>query len=180
MNRRKTLLAVGILFGIAIWLQGPCLPASAKLRIVMGADIQTDAKTLRAIEQAFNQAEKAIGAADLDGLMALYSERYRHGTFRREDLRKAWGSLFSQYRGISTLHSFSKIVVAPGTAPSAKVVCTGSIWATSKSTGERVNLDSWLGEVHVLVYEGGMWRIRGPAKKAQDAMGFRAGPHPLF
>ena len=81
---------------------------------------------------------------------------------------------------ISTLHSFSKIVVSPGTTPSAKVVCTGSIWATSIETAERVNLDSWLGEVHVLVYEDGMWRIRGPAKKAQEAMGFRAGPHPLF
>ncbi len=180
MNRRNTLVAVGILFGIAMWLQGPCLPAYAKLRIGMGAASQTDAKTVREIQQAFNQAEEAIGAGDLDVLMALYSEHYHHGSFTKEDVRKAWGSLFSEYRRISTAHSFSKIVVTPGTTPSAEVVCTGSIWATSSDTGQRVNLDSWLGEVHFLIYEDRTWRIRGPAKKAQDAMGFRAGPHPLF
>ncbi len=180
MNRRQTLVAVGVLFGIAMWLQSPCLPAYAKLRIVMGADIQTDAKTVREIQQAFNQAEEAIGAGDLDALMALYSEHYRHGSFTKEDVRKVWGSLFSEYRLIATAHSFSKIVVIPGTTPSAEVACTGTIWATSNDTEQRVNLDSWLGEVHFLIYEDGMWRMRGPAKKAQEAMGFRAGPHPLF
>ena len=180
MNRRQTLVAVGILFGIVMWLQSPCLPAYAKLRIGLGPDIQADSKTVREIQQAFNQAEEAISAEDLDALMALYSKRYQHGSLTNEDIRKAWGSLFSKYRRISTAHSFSKIVVSPGTTPSAEVACTGTIWASSIETAERVNLDSWLGEVHVLIYEDGMWRILGPGKKAQAGLGFHGGPHPLF
>lgn len=47
------------------------------------------------------------------------------------------------------------------TSTAAEVACAGNLWAKSALTGERVTIDSWYGEVHVLVNEDGVWRLRG-------------------
>ncbi len=180
MNLKHILTALGIFIGAVIWLQGSCPSAWAKLRIGAEADIRADAKAVRALESAFIRAEEAIRAEDIDTLMALYSERYRYAGLPKDDIRKTWSDLFAQYDRISTSHSFSRIVVKPGRKPTAEITCTGTMWATSHETGERVNLDSWLGEVHNLVYEDGAWRIRGNADKGERRLQFGVAPHPLF
>jgi hypothetical protein len=50
----------------------------------------------------------------------------------------------------------------------------------SRQTGDRVNVDSWYGEVHHLIYEDGIWRIRGHAGEAPKGIQFGVAPHPFF
>jgi len=117
---------------------------------------------------------------DLDALMAVYSDHYSHLGLRKDDMETMWGDLFARYRRFSSNHSFARIDVTPGEPPVAEVTCSGSLWATSKETGKRTSVDSWLWEAHILVYENGQWKIRGPGNNALITLEFGAAVHPLF
>lgn len=84
------------------------------------------------------------------------------------------------YQGLRSNHIFSRIVIRPDHPTMAEVTCTGSLWAMSRQTGDRVNVDSWFEEVHHLAYEKGAWRIRGHAREAPKALQFGVAPHPFF
>lgn len=170
-------VALGILIGITLWLHGFCLPALAKHGIAMGADIQADQDTVREIQKAFHGVEAALEAGDLEALMAFYSESYSNFGLTKADIKKIWADLFAKYRRFSTNHSFAKIVVSDGKNPRAHITCSGSLWGTSRETGQRESLDNWLWEVHHLVYEDRAWRLRGPGK---THMHFGVALHPLF
>lgn len=180
MTFRNILLISGLLVGIALFIQGSGLPASAKFRIARGADIQVDGKTMREIQTVFNQAEEAIRTGNLEALMELYSQDYRFGGLTKDDRRQSWKDFFAEYHRISTSHSFSRIVVKPGKHPTAEVMCTGSIWATSNGTTQRINLASWLGDLHHLINEEGQWRIHGRGKIVAKTAQYGGGPPPLF
>ncbi len=180
MDRISRVATLVLLMGMALWLYGPSVPALAKHRIAMGADIQVDESTVREIQSTFHRAEHALEAEDLDALMAIYSDSYDNLGLTKDDMEKMWGEVFARYRRFKSNHSMSSIAVTPGKNPTAEVACSGSLWATSQETGKRVSLDSWLGDVHILVHENGEWRIRGPGKNALMTIGFGAAIHPLF
>ena len=175
----RGLIAVTLL-GVSLSILGAGPLSLGRLRIDAGADIQADADTVRYIEQAFNRAEDAIGAKDLDALMRVYSEHYRYQDLTKADIRTIWKRFFEQYDRISTLHSFSRVIVTPGTPPTAQITCTGALWATSDLNDQRVNLSSWAGDVHHLIYEQGAWRIVGLGRKAVNHPEFGQAPPPLF
>ena len=81
-------------------------------------------------------------------------------------------------------HILTRFVVEENrTPPTAQVTCSGSLWAISNQTGERVNIDSWFGEVHYMIYEDGAWRIRGQAWEpplVEKESRFARPPHPFF
>lgn len=176
----RRLPIVGILAGIAIGALGLGTSSWGALRIDIGADIQADAETVRHIEEAFNRAEDAIGAKNLDALLRVYSEHYRYQDLTKTDMRKIWKGFFEQYDRVATLHSFSRIIVTPGKHPTAHITCTGALWATSDQNDQRVNLSSWAGDVHHLIYEHGVWRIVGQGRNAPNRSEFGQAPPPLF
>ncbi len=180
MHYIRGLTALGVLLGIALGLHGLSLPALAKHRIAAEADIQADQTTVREIQKTFHRAEEALEAADLDALMAVYSDSYENLGLTKDDMEKMWGDLFARYRRFLSNHSMARVDVTPGEPPVAEVTCSGSLWATSKGTGKRTSVDSWLWETHILVREDGEWRIRGPGKNAVMTQGFGATVHPLF
>ncbi len=180
MHRISRLAALGVLAGVALWLHGLCLPVLAKHRIAMGADIGADKTTVREIQSMFHRADNAMLEGDVDALMAVYSDSYSNLGLTKDDMKEMWGDMFRRYRRFVSSHSFSRIDVTPGKHPRAEVTCSGSLWATSKETGKRVSIDSWLGEVHVLVRENGEWRIRGPDTGVLMDTGFGAAIHSLF
>ncbi len=180
MYRMGGLTAFGILLGIALCLHGLCLPALAKHRIAMGADIGVDKQTVREIQESFHRIDHAMLDGDLDALMVFYSDSYSHLGLTKDDMKQMWGQMFRRYRRFITNHSFSKIELIPGKTPTAKVSCSGSLWATSRETGKRVSVDSWLGEQHILVRENGKWKIRGPGKDALIKQGFGVAIHAFF
>ncbi len=143
-------------------------------------DIQADAETVDHIVEAFNRAEEANGEKDLDALMMVYSEHYRYQDLTKADMRKTWKGLLEQYDRVTTLHSFSRIIVKPGKSRTAQITCTGALWATSDRTDQRVNLSSWAGDVHYLMYEHGAWGIVRQGRNAPSRSEFGQAPPPLF
>lgn len=180
MDAQKKTLVILMVTGFFVGWVGFGDHSSARIRIGHNAEIQADLATVDAIEETFNQAEEAIYRGDLDALMKLYSKDYHYKDFTKKDIRAIWKDFFQHYHNIATSHSFSKIVVRKGKPLTAEVLCTGSLWATSNETNRRVNLASWLGDIHFLVYEDHAWRIRGQDRKAPDLKSFGGAPPPLF
>lgn len=168
------------LVGISCSVVGAGTPASSAVRIDTGAVIQADAETVARIEEVFNRAEDAIAEKNLDALMAVYSEHYRDHGRTKAEMRNIWERFFEQYDRIDTLHAFSRIIVTPGTPPTADITCTGALWATVGGTDQRVNLSLWAGDIHHLSYEGGAWRIVGQGRNGPNRPEFGKAPPPLF
>jgi ketosteroid isomerase-like protein len=161
-----------------------CLPSFA------GAKTQLTPTTIQEVEQdtvsellaTFEQAEQAMQAHDLDGIMALYSDEYAYHGLKKADIRTFWRQLFDHYQDLESIHTFSMIRrTGPINKLTAEMTCTGVIWGTSKQTTLRTPVDSWYEEVHYLRKEQGRWRIVGHAGgNVQPVLQFGIAPHPLF
>ena len=172
--------ALLMLLSAGLWLQGTALPALAETKLSKQIEVQGNQKEVNAIRAAFDKAEKALKEQDLEDLIAIYSKDYEYHGLTKSNLRDLWKDLFSKYRRISSHHIFSKIVVkVEGKNPKASITCTGGLWATAESTGERIIIDSWFEEVHRLVYENGAWRILGHDGEDQQNLPM-GGAHPYF
>jgi hypothetical protein len=180
-SRAQTVMTV--LAGVTMWVHGCSLselPDVGRIDVDHRAVIKADDKTVGDILAAFNRAEEALHARDIDALMEVYARDYNYRDLTKDKVRKIWENLFTQYSQISSTHVFSQIV-AEGRKPStAKITCTGRLWGTSKKSGERVILDSWFFEVHHLVSEDGAWRVRGLPGEPPEALGVPVTPHPFF
>jgi ketosteroid isomerase-like protein len=158
-------------------------PDTTGIHLSEGADIQGDDQTVQAVLSVFTKAREAVIHKDIDGLMALYSENYLHGGYTKQNVREVWNDLFAKYDDFSGTHTFAKIQIQTDKrVPAAHVTCTGSLWATSNKTNQRVHIDSWTGEVHHLISERGAWYLAGtyweipPGKESRPS--FK--PHPFF
>jgi hypothetical protein len=186
MYSKHQAMAIGILMGVIIEFQGcaqPALPDLSGTHLAHGADIQGDEKNVEALKSVFRRAEDALHRRDLNALMDLYSERYKHGGYTKDSVKAVWKDLFEHNHDFSDTHIFSKIKVeVDKTQPQAQITCTGSLWAISNDTGERVNIDSWYGEVHYLMFEQGTWRLAGHFWEIPRAKETRPTllPHPFF
>ena len=146
-----------------------------------GSVIEVEEGTVHAVVRTFEQAEDAIKSHDLEKIMGMYSPHYNYHGLRKADLRKIWKELFDEYEGITSTHLFTKMSkVGSGHGAVLEVTCTGHLRAKSKTSGLYVPIDSWYEEVHYLVLEDGMWRIRGNAGESPRALPFGTAPHPLF
>lgn len=174
-----------LLLGLLLWLGGcqsvPPVPDVGGTHVASGAAIHADDKTIGEMLTSFYRADQALRHGNLEALMDLYSETYRYHSLDKERLGNIWRELFRDHRSFSSTHIFTKIRVEAGTPrPTAEITCTGSLWAISKASGERVHIDSWYNEVHYLVYEEGVWRIRGHAWETPEGPRFVISSHPFF
>ncbi len=156
----------------------------AMTQILPDAQIETDRQTVLELTSTFDQAEEAIRSRDLDGLMALYSDRYTYHGLKKADIRRIWDELLHNYALISNVHTFSAIRASTREeTPILEITCTGALWATNNNSKERLPIDSWHREIHYLVKEQGAWRIIGSAGAGADSRSprmFGTAPHPLF
>lgn len=181
-------LAAGtVVLGLVPWLHAcrlgppPPVPDLGGTHIASSAEIQADEKTVGEILTSFSRADDALRRQDLHALMDLYSESYRYHSLNKERLRNIWQELFQEHHAFSTTHIFTKIKVESGKPrPTAEITCTGSIWAISHRSGQRVNIDSWYAEAHYLIDEEGVWRIRGHAWERSEGPRFVISSHPFF
>ena len=153
----------------------------AKTVVPAGSVIEVDEATVNAVVAAFERAEQAVNAHDLEAVMAVYSPQYNYHGLKKDDIRKVWKDLFDEYKEIASTHLFSKITkVGSGSNAVLEVTCTGHLWAVSKTSGLYVPIDSWHEEVHYLMFEEGGWRIRGNLGESPHVLPFGTAPHPLF
>lgn len=183
MNRELHRVIYGTGFLVGLILQG-CytVPDLHGVYLRHNAHIEANQRTVDEIISAFQRAEDAIEQGHLDDTMSFYAHNYRHTNFNPVTLSPVWRDIFRDYRDLSISHVFSRIVVHADThPPTAEVTCTGSLWGTSQ-TGVRTNIDSWVDDVHYLVYEQGGWRTQGHQWEflmEKDTRSARP-PHPLF
>jgi hypothetical protein len=185
--RPRNKCAVGTIIGVVLGVTGchfgPPPPMADVGATIIGAsaDIQADQRTVDELMLTFHKADEALRRQDLDVLMSIYSKNYNYHGFDKAELRNVWQDFFKQYRDFSSTHVFSSITAATtNKPPTAEITCTGSLWAISKLTGRRVNIDSWYGDIHHLVYEDGAWRIQGHAWEAPRDTRYVLSPHPFF
>jgi ketosteroid isomerase-like protein len=172
-----------LLAGVAMWVcacSGSEIPDVGRTDIGPRAVIKADDNTVAEILAMFHRAEEALHARDIDALMELYARDYSYLDLKKNDVQKIWKNLFAQYSQLSSTHVFSKIAAEGGKPSAAEITCTGRLWGTSKESGERVLIDSWFFEVHHLVSEKGVWRVRGLPGEPPESLGFPVTPHPFF
>ena len=181
MTRAQTMVC-GCLLCLFVGNAMMALPVSAMTQILPDATVEADRQTVLELTSAFDQAQEAIRSRNLDELMGIYSERYNHHGFKKEDLRKIWAELLSDYEFIANIHTFSAIRTSgEDNNMTVEITCSGALWATSKNSKERIPIDSWHQEVHHLAKEDGEWRIVGSSKGASARPRlFGSAPHPLF
>ena len=183
MKQRSRLKIILVLAGSLILTQcRPPTPIAAVVEFAPGVGADAVQPVMRELIASFNEAETAVKKADLDALMKFYSAAYNYHGLKRSDVRRVWEEVFQHYRDISSSHVFSelKLVQADGIRK-AYVTCTGGLQGTEKQTGKPITIDSWAGEVHYLVNEGGAWRFLGNAGGAADHVPAGSAPHhPLF
>ena len=173
-------------FGMMIALQScyrPYVPDLDGTYVPHSATVQTDKKTQADILKSFKQAEDAVKRKDTDSLMEFYANDYKHRGFTKDSLRSEWKHLFQEYRDFSATHVLTHIVVDADREPlTARITCTGSLWAISNDTNQRINIDSWYNEIHYLTYIDGRWRIQGHAWEVLNPKDTRTvqAPHPFF
>jgi len=164
-----------------LWVGVPT-QAESKTQVLPAGMQDVDPETLKDLLSTFEQAEQAMQARDLGGIMALYSDDYLYHGLKKADVRKIWKQLFDHYKELESFHTFSVMHMA-GTAGKliAEITCTGVVWGTSKDTTLRSPVDSWYEEIHYLRKENGRWRIAGNmGGESIPVLQFGVAPHPLF
>ncbi len=155
--------------------------AHAEVRLLPGAAADLDQATTSSVLKTFQQAEEALRARSVDGVMALYAEHYDYHGLHKQDMRKVWVDLLDQFQDLADVHHFSRMSkIGSGSKTIIEVTCTGSLSGLSKTGGLRVPIDSWYEEVHYMTWEDGQWRIRGNVGDSPRFMPFGTSPHPLF
>lgn len=170
---------VSLLIGSTVALHSPVL---AKTQITTTTLQEVDQDTVNELLATFEQAERAMRLRDLDGVMAIYSDKYAYHRLKKSDIKAIWRKLFEHYKELESIHTFS-VIRKGGSAGHlvVEITCTGVIWGTSKENHLRTPVDSWFEEIHYLTKENGRWRIIGHASgETEPPIQFGIAPHPLF
>ncbi len=138
--------------------------------------------TVQEILSAFDRAEAALQKEQLDELLRFYAKAYNYHGMKRSELPRVWGEVFAHYRGLSSTHVFSEIkIIREGNMLRAEIACTGGLYGTEITGGPKLTLDSWVREVHHLVFEDGAWRFLGNAGSVPHDIPVTSIPHhPIF
>ncbi len=180
-QRRRWIQGSGFLTAGLLVMAAMLPMAHAEVRLLPGAAADLDQATTSSVLKTFQQAEEALRARSVDGVMALYAEHYDYHGLHKQDMRKVWVDLLDQFQDLADVHHFSRMSkIGSGSKTIIEVTCTGSLSGLSKTGGLRVPIDSWYEEVHYMTWEDGQWRIRGNVGDSPRFMPFGTSPHPLF
>ena len=180
-QRRRWIQGSGFLTAGMLVMAAMLPMAHAEVRLLPGAAADLDQATTSSVLKTFQQAEEALRARSVDGVMALYAEHYDYRGLHKQDMRKVWVDLLDQFQDLADVHHFSRMSkIGSGSKTIIEVTCTGSLSGLSKTGGLRVPIDSWYEEVHYMTWEDGQWRIRGNVGDSPRFMPFGTSPHPLF
>lgn len=179
MNIQRVAIVCALCASLSLWTS-PLI--EAKTQLTPNTIQEVEQQTVNELLTTFEQAEQAMKAHDLEGIMALYSDVYQYHGLKKADIKRIWSQLFDHYTELESFHTFSMIRrVGPVSKLTAEMTCTGVIWGTSKQTTLRTPVDSWYEEIHYLRKENGRWRIVGHAGgDTQPVLQFGVAPHPLF
>jgi hypothetical protein len=183
MKRNSLLLGLALLGVVAAVSR--ChhpTPSVADVEVVPGVVEESDQLLMKDVMAAFDQADAAVRQADLEALMPFYAQGYNYYGLKRADVRRIWAEVFAHYRDMTSRHVFTEVkLLQSGKVKKASVTCTGGLYGIDSESGKRIAIDSWVNEVHYLVYEDGAWRFLGNKGGITESVPPSSAPHhPLF
>lgn len=140
---------------------------------------QVGDKVWNEIKSFFFAAEEAIETENLNGLLALYSDRYRNGDHVKSSAKQIWARIFTRFNDMATIHNMRFI----STSPESKVMiirCSGILVGVPEGGNVLITIDNWTGSDHILKKENGKWKLIGSTGKERKRLWFDKLMHPLF
>jgi len=185
MKRRGRFKVAAVLAGVLIVTQcRPPTPIAGTVEMSSGSGAvrAADPLVVKELTTAFDRAEAAVHAGNVDALMPFYANAYNYHGLKRTDVHRVWEEVFTHYRTVSSRHVFTDLTVEQARAArKMSVTCTGGLYGIDRQTGKPITIDSWVSEVHHLIYEQGAWRFLGNAGGASSSAPVGSAPHhPLF
>jgi len=127
----------------------------------------------------FDTAEEAIETKNLEALMSLYSDNYSDGEHDKKSARQIWRRIFSTFDEMATHHNMRFVNTSKG-KDFAILRCSGLLLGKPKSETRAVTIDNWNQQDHMLVKEGGKWKLIGSFGRERKRLWFDKPMHPLF
>lgn len=134
---------------------------------------------LAEVEEFFEKAEDAIQAKDIDALMALYSDSYLNGPHDKDSARKIWERIFDRFQTLGTMHNM-RITSYDYEGQVVVIKCSGILLGKPNGSDQRVPVDNWTNEDHVISKSGENWKLIGTYGKERKRLWFDKPIHPLF
>lgn len=136
-------------------------------------------QTFNEVMVFFHEAEKAIETKDLEALMELYSDNYGDGEHDKKSARQIWERIFSTFDTMATHHNMK---LEKMSADKTMVVfqCSGLLLGVPDPKKGAITVDNWTKQDHVLVKEGGKWKLIGTYGPERKRLWFDKPMHPLF
>lgn len=140
---------------------------------------QLGEQTFNEVMMFFNSAEKAIETKDLEALMALYSDSYSDGEHDKKSARQIWERIFSRFEAMATHHNL-KLEKTSADKNMIVFQCSGLLLGAPDLKQRPITIDNWTRQDHVLVKEGGKWKLIGTYGPERKRLWFDKPMHPLF
>lgn len=135
--------------------------------------------TFNEVMAFFDSAEKAIETKDLESLMALYSDNYTDGEHDKKSARQIWERIFSRFENMAMHHNM-KLGKASSEKNMVTFQCSGLLLGAPDPKNRPVTVDNWTNQEHILVKEGGKWKLIGTYGTERKRLWFDKPMHPLF
>ncbi len=168
---------------IFLFMAGPAFSANLSRFFSVGIDPSAKEifgdKIYNGTLDFFHKAESAIESEDLNALMALYSDSYKNGDHDKASIKKIWARIFKEFDDLSTMHNMRFVVVEPG-GSTVIIQCSGLLMGIPKGKSDRISVDTWTMNDHILILEPGGYKIIGTTGKPRKRLWFDKALHPLF
>jgi len=149
-------------------------------KIDPAAKLKLGEQTFNEVTAFFDTAEKAIETKDLQALMALYSDNYTDGEHDKQSAEQIWKRMFSRFDGMATHHNM-KLVNVSADKNMVIISCSGLLLGVpDPDKRHHVTIDNWTLQDHILIKEGGIWKLIGTYGKDRKRLWFDKPMHPLF
>ncbi|MDH5508767.1 MAG: nuclear transport factor 2 family protein [Nitrospinota bacterium] len=187
MRHSANLGALPIFLAIFLFASSPATPAWGAdtghgfhtIRVSPEMKGKISKETLADVTRFFEDAEDAIKTGNLESLMNLYSDSYKNGDHDKDAARRIWERIFSNFDGMSTMHNMKLVNYSPD-GGLVVIGCSGILLGKRKGEADRVPVDTWTNEEHILTLEKGKWKLVGSAGTKRKRLWFDRPMHPLF
>lgn len=172
------LIAASLFTGVASGMEHQ-FSDKYSMEVDPAAKQQLGEQTFNEVMMFFHAAEKAIETKNLEALMELYSDNYTDGEHDKKSARQIWERIFATFQTMATRHNMKLEKVS---ADKNMVVfqCSGLLLGVPDIKKGAITVDNWTLQDHVLVKEGGKWKLIGTYGQERKRLWFDKPMHPLF
>ena len=176
----SSLVSVVFLFLFVFFAQSSQASMAAhSIKVEPNMKTKISEKTLAEVTRFFDDAETAISKGDLEMLMGLYSESYKNEDHDKAAAREIWKRMFDTFEDMGTMHNMRLLNYSPE-GNLVVIGCSGILLGKKKMDGDKMPLDTWTNEEHILTLENGKWKLVGSAGIKRKRLWFDKPMHPLF